>query len=140
SREPTWAGAAQRHLETAMLLLIGCLLTGVFFSPLLLLAKAPLPLIMSLQAGSGLVLLVWGKARLRAAVLSQQTNRPGALWMVFLGGVFLLLYLPAWLNFPGWLTSVFGVSLLILCSLGQYWFMQHWKRISQKRHPGNQKQ
>lgn len=140
SRDPAWAGAEQQCRKTSTILLAGCLFTSTFFPPILLLTKAPLPLIISFQEGSGLMLLVWGEARLRAAVVSQRPNRPGTLWMVFLGALFLLVYLPAWLHLPGWSAFFYAAICCVLCPLGQYRLIQYWKRISQKRQPDHQEE
>lgn len=120
SQDPAWAGATEPRRKTSLLLLVGSLLTSVFFPFILLLTKVPLPLIIVLQEGSGFVFLVWGEASLRAAALSQRANRPGALWMVFLGALFLLIGLSVWLHLPGWLASLFGSASIVLCPLGQY--------------------
>ncbi len=132
-RRHGWEAEADRGGISFLLMLVGCLSVSAFFFPVLVAASVPQVIAGSVEVGLCSLLILWGEAKLRAALLTRQRAET-APWVIFLGIAPLVIDLPNWIGLPEPLVWLYVLVILVLLAVGQYQLVKHWNTVGKQRH------
>lgn len=132
-RRHGWEAEADRGGVSFLLMLGGCLSVSAFFFPVLVATSVPQVVAVSGEVGLCGLLILWGEARLRAALLTRQ-RAEAAPWVIFLGIVPLVVDLPIWMRLPEPLVWLYILVIFVFLAAGQYQLIKHWNAVGKQRH------
>lgn len=128
-----WGAEVDRSGVSFLLMLAGCLLVSAFFFLVLVAASVPYVVAVSVEVVLCSLLIFWGEARLRAALLTRQ-RAEAAPWVILLGIAPLVIDLPIWIGLPKTLVWLYVLVILVLLAAGQYQLVKHWNTVGKRRH------
>lgn len=132
-RRHGWEAEADPRRVSFLLMLVGCLSVSAFFFLFLGAAKVPYVVAVSVEVVLCSLLILWGEARLRAALLARQPAE-AAPWVIFLGIAPLVIDLPIWIDLTEILVWLYVLVILVLLAVGQYLLVKHWNTVGKQRH------